>query len=80
MAESISVVGTGRMGSLALEIIEQTDGLNLHSALNSKSSLEEIDGADTVIDFTRFDVSQGVVKRALENNQNVITTSALAQC
>lgn len=72
MAESISVVGTGRMGSLALEIIEQTDGINLHSALNSKSSLEEIDGADTVIDFTRFDVSHGVVKRALENNQNVI--------
>lgn len=72
MAETISVVGTGRMGSLALEIINQTEGLELHSALNSKSSLEEIDGADTVIDFTRFDVSQNVVGRALGNNQNLI--------
>lgn len=72
MAEKISVVGTGRMGSLAIEIINQTDGLELHSGLNSKSSLEEIDGADTVIDFTRFDVSQQVVARALQNKQNVI--------
>lgn len=72
MADSISVVGTGRMGSLALEIIEQTDGLTLHSALNSSSSIEEIDGADTVIDFTRFDVSEKVVSRAIANNQNVI--------
>lgn len=60
------------MGSLALEIIEQTDGLTLHSALNSSSSIEEIDGADTVIDFTRFDVSEKVVSRAIANNQNVI--------
>lgn len=72
MTEKISVVGTGRMGSLAIEIISQTDGLELHSALNSKSSLDEIDGADTVIDFTRFDVSKDVVNRALSNRQNII--------
>jgi 4-hydroxy-tetrahydrodipicolinate reductase len=72
MTQKISVVGTGRMGSLAIEIIGQTEGLELHSALNSKSSLSEIDGADTVIDFTRFDVSQQVVRRALENKQNLI--------
>lgn len=72
MAETVCVVGTGRMGSLALEIIEQTEGLQLHSALNSKSSLDEMAGADTVVDFTRFDVSQEVVKKALANKQNVI--------
>ncbi len=72
MADTVCVVGTGRMGSLALEIIEQTEGLQLHSALNSKSSLDEMAGADTVLDFTRFDVSQEVVKKALANKQNVI--------
>jgi len=72
MAEKVCVVGTGRMGSLALQIIEQTEGLELHSALNSKSSLDEMVGADTVVDFTRFDVSQEVVKKALANKQNVI--------
>jgi len=66
MAEKVCVVGTGRMGSLALQIIEQTEGLELHSALNSKSSLDEMAGADTVVDFTRFDVSQEVVKTACQ--------------
>jgi 4-hydroxy-tetrahydrodipicolinate reductase len=72
MAETISVVGTGRMGSLAIEIIEQTEGLELHSRLDSKSSLDEINGADTVIDFTKFEVSKQVVEKALANGQHVI--------
>ncbi len=72
MAQTVSVVGTGRMGSLALDIIEQTEGLSLHSALNSKSDLAEMDGASIVTDFTRFDVSQTVASRAIDNGQHLI--------
>ena len=72
MAQTVSVVGTGRMGSLALHIIEQTDGLELHSALDSKSDLSEMDGASIVIDFTRLEVSQDVASRAISNSQHLI--------
>jgi len=72
MAQTVSVVGTGRMGSLALDIIEQTEGLSLYSAMNSKSDLSEMDGASIVIDFTRLEVSQKVAERAIANSQHLI--------
>jgi 4-hydroxy-tetrahydrodipicolinate reductase len=73
MSISVSVVGaTGRMGKLAIELIEAAQGLTLHSALDSKSELSQTIGADVVFDVTRLEVSEKVVAHAIANNQKVL--------
>ena len=50
---SVAVVGaSGRMGSLAIDLIDADANLKLHAALNSKSELSMMLGADVVVDFT----------------------------
>ncbi len=66
MTIKVSVVGaSGRMGALALSLIDAASDLSLHSALDSKSDLSEINGADVVFDVTRLDVSTAVVDAAV---------------
>lgn len=73
MAIKVSVVGaTGRMGKLALEVIESASELEKHSALSSSSSLDEAIGADVIFDVTRLDVSQKIVAFALANHIPVL--------
>jgi 4-hydroxy-tetrahydrodipicolinate reductase len=73
MSISVAVVGaTGRMGKLAIELIEAAQDLSLFAALDSKSDIAQTNGADVVIDLTRFDVSQQVVEHALANNQKLV--------
>jgi 4-hydroxy-tetrahydrodipicolinate reductase len=73
MAIKVSVVGaTGRMGKLALEVIESASELEKHSALSSSSSLDEAIGADVIFDVTRLDVSQKIVAFALANDIPVL--------
>jgi 4-hydroxy-tetrahydrodipicolinate reductase len=73
MAIKVSVVGaTGRMGKLALEVIEAAAELELHSALSSSSSLDEATGADVIFDVTKLEVSQKVVAFALANGIPVL--------
>jgi len=73
MSISVAVVGaTGRMGKLALELIEGAQDLELFAALDSKSDIAQTLGADVVIDLTRFDVSQSVVAFAVDNNQKLV--------
>lgn len=70
---SVSVVGaTGRMGQLAIELINDDANLKLHSALDSKSSLDQMLGADVVLDFTLPDVSPKVVEFAIANDLKVV--------
>ena len=54
------------MGKLALDLIEAAQDLTLHSALDSKSDIAEINGADVVFDVTKLEVSETVVARAVE--------------
>lgn len=62
MTIKVAVVGaTGRMGKLALDLIDSAQDLSLHASLHSKSSLSELDGADVVFDVTKLEVSQQVV-------------------
>jgi 4-hydroxy-tetrahydrodipicolinate reductase len=69
----ISVIGaTGRMGQLALRLIETTEDLSLHSALASQSDLQESLGADLLIDLTRPEVSERVVDFALEHDLRLL--------
>lgn len=73
MTKKIAVVGaTGRMGKLALELIRDAADLEVFAALDSKSELEQILGADLVLDLTRLDVSEKVVAFAQGNSMPVV--------
>lgn len=73
MSISVAVVGaTGRMGKLAIELIDASQDLEMFAALDSKSDIAQTIGADVVLDLTRFDVSQTVVEHALVNNQKLV--------
>lgn len=62
MTIKVAVVGaTGRMGKLALDLIDSAQDLSLHASLNSRSDLNELDGADVVFDVTKLEVSERVV-------------------
>ncbi len=73
MTISVAVVGaTGRMGKLAVSLIEASQDFELHAALDSKSELSQTLGADVVLDFTLPEVSPAVVVHAITNNQKVL--------
>jgi 4-hydroxy-tetrahydrodipicolinate reductase len=73
MSIKVAVVGaTGRMGKLALELIDAAQDLDLHSALDSKSDLTKALGADVIFEVTRLDVSEKVVDFAIENGLKVV--------
>lgn len=73
MTIKVAVVGaTGRMGKLALEVIEGAQDLRLHAALDSKSELSELEGADVVFDVTRLEVSEVVVAHAISQGLRVV--------
>lgn len=62
MTIKVAVVGaTGRMGKLALDLIDSAQDLSLHASLNSRSNLSELQGADVVFDVTKLEVSEQVV-------------------
>jgi 4-hydroxy-tetrahydrodipicolinate reductase len=73
MAIKVSVVGaSGRMGKLALELIDAAQDLTLYSALDSKSELSDAAGADVIFDVTRLDVSESVIDYALDHQIPVL--------
>lgn len=68
MTASVAVVGaTGRMGALAVRLIERAPDLDVHAAIGSGDGLDGIVGADVVLDFTIPAVSPHVVAAALEH-------------
>jgi 4-hydroxy-tetrahydrodipicolinate reductase len=61
----VAVAGaTGKMGRLALRLIEEADDLELHAALDSRSSLDEMLGADVALDVTHPGASAAIVEFA----------------
>lgn len=69
----ISVIGSsGRMGLMTLGLIAESEDLDLHSALTSKSDLGECLGADLVIDLTKPDVSEKIVDFAIDHNLRLL--------
>lgn len=60
------------MGTLALTLIEAADDLSLHAAISSKDSLDAMNGADVVLDFTVPGVSQQVVDHAIAQGIDVV--------
>ena len=77
MTIKVSVVGaTGRMGKLALELIENASDLELYSAIDSKISLEQALGADVIFEATKLEVSKQVVEFALANSINIVVATS----
>lgn len=73
MTIKVAVVGaTGRMGKLALELIEAAQDLSLHAALDSKSDLKQVLGADVVFEVTKLEVSEQVANFCVENNLKLV--------
>ena len=77
MTIKVAVVGaTGRMGKLALDIIQGAQDLSLHAALDSKSELSQALGADVIFEATNLEVSKSVVDFAIENNLKVLVATS----
>jgi 4-hydroxy-tetrahydrodipicolinate reductase len=77
MTIKVSVVGaTGRMGKLAVELIENAPDLELYSAIDSKISLEQALGADVIFEATKLEVSKQVVEFALANSINIVVATS----
>jgi 4-hydroxy-tetrahydrodipicolinate reductase len=73
MTIKVAVVGaTGRMGKLALDLINGSQHLSLHAALDSKSELSQVIGADVVFEVTRLEVSSQVVDYCIANGLKVV--------
>ena len=73
MSIKVAVIGaTGRMGKLALDLIEAAQDLTLHAALDSKSELTDALGADVLFEVTRLEVSQEVAKFAVANGMKLV--------
>lgn len=73
MSISVAVVGaTGRMGKLAIDLIDASQDLELFAALDSKSDIAQTIGSDVVLDLTRFEVSQSVAAHSIANNQKLV--------
>lgn len=66
MTIKVAVVGaTGRMGKLALDLIDAAQDMHLHASLDSKNELIDALGADVIFEVTRLEVSQKVVQFAV---------------
>ncbi len=73
MTIRVAVVGaTGRMGKLALELIDAAQDLQLHAALDSKSDLNQVLGADVIFEVTKLEVSEKVVDFAVANGMKIV--------
>ena len=69
----VAVLGsTGRMGRLALELIDADANLKLHGALSSSSDPAQMLGADVVLDFTLPDISPKLVGYAIGHDLKVV--------
>lgn len=73
MTIRVAVAGaSGKLGSVAVRLIEQADDLELVATLGSSSSLDEMLGADVLVDMTLPQVSPGIVAFAVDNGLNVL--------
>jgi 4-hydroxy-tetrahydrodipicolinate reductase len=69
----VAVAGaTGKLGSVAVRLIEQADDLELVARLDSRSPLDEMLGADLVVDMTLPAVSPDIVAFAVDHGLKVL--------
>ncbi len=73
MTTTVAVAGArGKMGRLVTGIIDGLDGFEVVAALGSESPLEELEGADLVVDVTSPAASPAIVEHAVAHGANVL--------
>lgn len=73
MSLKVAVAGaSGRMGTLAVGLIDASADLSLHARLGSQTPLTHLTGADVVLDFTLPQVSGDIVEAAIVAGQKVV--------
>ena len=81
MTTRVAVTGaSGTLGSLISDVVEATPGFELVARLGRTSALEELRGADLVVDATTPSVSPAIVEYAVAHGSNVLVgTSGWSQ-
>ena len=72
----VALAGNGKLGSIIRTVIEDEPGYDLHAVLTSSSSLDELDGADLVVDATTPDASERIVRAAIERGADVVIATS----
>ncbi len=73
MTIRVAVAGaTGKLGSVAVRLIEEAEDLELVARLGSRSPLEDMLGADVLVDMTLPSVSPEIVAFAVEHGLKVL--------
>lgn len=73
MTIRVAITGaTGKLGSFARDLVAESDEFELTAALNSRSDLDEMLGADVLLDVTTPDASAHLVRFALDHDLNVL--------
>ncbi|GAA1843119.1 4-hydroxy-tetrahydrodipicolinate reductase [Microbacterium koreense] len=73
MTTRVAIVGgTGKLGAIIRDVVEASDDFEVAAILTSQSSLDELDGADLVVDASTPSVSVEVVRAATDRGINVL--------
>ncbi|WP_426183634.1 4-hydroxy-tetrahydrodipicolinate reductase [Microbacterium sp. TWP3-1-2b2] len=73
MTKKVALVGgTGKLGTIIGQVIDELDGFEVVRVLTSSSDLSELDGADLVVDASTPQVSVDVVRAAVERGINIL--------
>ncbi|MGO2745016.1 4-hydroxy-tetrahydrodipicolinate reductase [Microbacterium sp.] len=73
MTKQVALVGgSGKLGTIIKAVIDDLDGFEVVRMLTSSSELDELDGADLVVDASTPQVSVDVVRAAVERGINVL--------
>lgn len=74
MTKRVAIVGaSGRMGQVAVRLIEAAKDLELHATIAHGDDLDAMLGADVVLDFTLPQSSQTVVEHAVAAGISTVT-------
>lgn len=77
MATTVALVGgTGKLGRIIREVIDASADFSVAQVLTSRSGLDELDGADLVVDASTPAVSIDVVRAAIERGTNVLVATS----
>ncbi|MFV0318781.1 MAG: 4-hydroxy-tetrahydrodipicolinate reductase [Microbacterium sp.] len=81
MTTRVAIVGgTGKLGAIIRAVVDDTDGFATSAVLTSRSAVDDIDGADLVIDASVPAVSMDVIRAAIDRGQNLLVgTSGWSQ-
>lgn len=73
MTTRVAIVGgTGKLGTIVRQIVEQSDDFELVAVLGSRDSLENMDAADLIVDTSTPAVSMDVVRHAVSTGKSVL--------